>query len=412
MDKHQLDRQVTFSDYGLDSILSLRFVEGINHALGITLNASELFNHSTIGQLTQFVRERFAGELTAVHQSFQAHGKERQPNNGESSELRWPVGEEEPSKKNFEVKKPALDKGIAIIGISGQFPDAANVEQFWENLKVGKDAVHELPVDRLDLAKDYCSEKQDGKSYCKWGGILEGRAYFDPLFFEISPKEATLMNPSQRLFLQESYQALEDAGYAGDTPPDQLCGVYVGCEPSGYYHASFTGASEAIVASRLPYFLNLQGPALVVNSGCSSSAVAIHLACEGLRHKEIHLAVAGGVFAMLDSKLLTYTSSIEMLSRKGRCHTFDDSADGTILAEAVGVVVLKGLDQALAAGDHFYGVIKASGINQDGRSNGITAPNGLAQEDLIKSVYQAYGINPNHISYMEAHGTGRNWVIL
>ncbi|PON19220.1 hypothetical protein C2W62_03870, partial [Candidatus Entotheonella serta] len=168
----------------------------------------------------------------------------------------------------------------------------------------------------------------------------------------------------------------------------------------------FTGASEAIVASRISYFLNLQGPALVINSGCSSSLVAIHLACESLRHGENDIALAGGVFTNLNNELLVCLSSIEMLSFSGKCHAFDEAANGTVLCEGVSVLVLKRLQDALDDGDVIYGVIKGSGMNQDGRSNGLTAPNGLAQENLIKRIYQDYNIDASKISYIEAHGTG------
>src|SRR5262249_28144965 len=151
-------------------------------------------------------------------------------------------------------------------------------------------------------------------------------------------------------------------------------------EPFDYESASFTGSSEAIIASRLSYFLNLKGPAYVVNTGCSSSASAIHLACESLRREECSLAVTGGVFALLDTRGLVTLSAIEMLSVSGRCRTFDASCDGTAISEGVAIVVLKRLEEAVADRDSIYGVIKASGVNQDGASNGITAPSGLAQE--------------------------------
>ncbi|MEB3232892.1 MAG: SDR family NAD(P)-dependent oxidoreductase, partial [Leptolyngbyaceae bacterium] len=217
---------------------------------------------------------------------------------------------------------------------------------------------------------------------------------------------AASMNPAQRVFLQEAYHALEDAGLVNDKLSELHCGVYVGCEPNGYTNQGFTGSSDAIVASRISYFLNLQGPAIVINSGCSSSLVAIHLACESLRHGENDIALAGGISTNLNSELLACLSSIEMLSFSGQCRTFDAAADGTILSEGVSVVVLKRLEDALKDGDLIYGVIKGSGTNQDGKSNGITAPSGLAQEKLIQRIYQDYNIDASQISYIEAHGTG------
>ncbi|BBB92538.1 MAG TPA: SDR family NAD(P)-dependent oxidoreductase [Methylomusa anaerophila] len=285
---------------------------------------------------------------------------------------------------------------IAIIGISGQFPDANDVNEFWNNLTTKHSAIQELPSNYL---RNVTGE------YYKWGGILKERNCFDPLFFNISPREAESMNPHQRLILQESWKALEDAGYNPRRFANMPVGIFIGAEPTGYIHESFTGASDAIIASRLSYYLDLKGAAMVVNTGCSSSALAIHLACESLRSKESSLAIAGGVFAKLDPSGLLRLSQIGMLSPTGSCNAFDESADGTVLAEGVGIVVLKRLEEAIADSDHIYGVIKGSGVNQDGASNGITAPNGIAQEQLITSVYKRFNINPEDISYIEAHGT-------
>ena len=214
------------------------------------------------------------------------------------------------------------------------------------------------------------------------------------------------MSPHQRLILQESWKSLEDAGYNPRAWPETQVGVFVGAEPTGYCTETFTGASDAIVASRLSYFLNLKGPAIVVNTACSSSGVAIHLACESLRNGESSLALAGGVFAAMAQGMLIGLAQTDMLSPSG-CATRFDRAGGRH-------GVLRGgrdgraetAEEAIADGDPIYGVIVASGVNQDGASNGITAPNGLAQEELITDVYRRFGIDPEGISYVEAHGTG------
>ncbi|MFC0711826.1 SDR family NAD(P)-dependent oxidoreductase [Azorhizophilus paspali] len=295
---------------------------------------------------------------------------------------------------------------IAVIGMAGQFPAADNVDRFWRNLSTGVDGVVELGERYLAPQRSYSPERQPGKTYCKWGGILEQRDDFDPLFFNISPRDAESMNPHQRLILQESWKALEDAGYNPKSFQGQSVGIFVGAEPTGYFHETFIGASDAIIASRLSYFLDFKGPALVVNTGCSSSASAIHLACESLRNREANLTLAGGVFATLSEQSLISLSQMDMLSPTGRCHTFDSRSDGIVLSEAVGMVTLKRLPEAIADGDPIYGVICASGINQDGASNGITAPSGQAQERLISELYRRFDINPRQISYVEAHGTG------
>lgn len=294
---------------------------------------------------------------------------------------------------------------IAVIGMAGQFPGADSVAGFWHNLEQGLDGVAELGERYLDRRR-YSPERQPGKTYCKWGGTLEHRDDFDPLFFNISPREAESMNPHQRLILQEGWKALEDAGYDPRSLRNRAVGLYVGAEPTGYFHETFIGASDAIIASRLAYVLDFKGPALVVNTGCSSSAVAIHLACESLRTREADMALAGGVFASLGERSLVSLAQMDMLSPSGRCHTFDQRSDGIVLSEAVGMLVLKRLPDALADGDPIHGVICASGMNQDGASNGITAPSGQAQERLIGEVYRRFGIDPRRIGYVEAHGTG------
>ena len=284
---------------------------------------------------------------------------------------------------------------MAIIGMAGQFPDAGDVETFWRNLVTGHDAVH-----------PYSPPGHVSTPTSQWAGIIAERDCFDPLFFNIAPREALSMSLHQRLVLLESWKALEDAGYNPKDLAEAQVGMFIGAEPTGYFYETFTGASDALIASRLSYILNLSGPALVVNTACSSSATAIHLACESLRRGESSIALAGGVAAPMDYATLLRLREVGMLSPHGRCSPFDASGDGTVLSEGVGIVVLKRLREAVADGDHIYGVILASGVNQDGASNGITAPNGQAQERLVTSVYRRYGINPEDITYIEAHGTG------
>ena len=374
IDREAIELDVAFSDYGVDSILGVGFVQQVNKALALSLGTTVLFDHSTVARLTR--------HIGAEHRPVVA--SRREP-------VLAPV--------------PLSTDGIAVIGMSGQFPGARNVEEFWRNMVGDVDPVVELPERYLER-QAFSPQKQPGKSYCKWGGILETRDCFDPMFFNISPREAESMNPHQRLILLESWKALEDAGYNPKSLARSRTGIFVGCEPSAYVHETFTGASDAIVASRLSYFLDLTGPAFVVNTGCSSSGVALHLACEALRNNEADLALAGGAFAVMGQTILVGLSQTEMLSRGGRCRSFDADADGMVMSEGVGMVALKRLDQALADGDAIHGVIRASGTNQDGASNGITAPSGTAQQQLIADVYRRHGIDPERISYVEAHGTG------
>ncbi len=225
-------------------------------------------------------------------------------------------------------------------------------------------------------------------------------------------REAEAMSPQQRVFLEQAWNALENAGYGRRSLAGRRCGVFVGAAPDGYGvqdtdSLSSLGGSLAILSARISYLLDLKGPSLPLDTACSSSLVAVHLACQSLLAGDCDMALAGGVsILMTDGRLHSFLDDAGMLSPTGRCHTFDAAADGFVPGEGVGVVVLKRLDAALADGDAVLGVIKASGINQDGRSSGITAPNGPAQTALELAVYARAGVSPDAIGLVEAHGTG------
>ncbi|MGZ5558019.1 MAG: SDR family NAD(P)-dependent oxidoreductase [Methylobacter sp.] len=390
----KIDPNLAFAEYGMDSILGVRFVNQLNQRLNIRLNTAIIFEHSSLARLGNYVIKRYRDEI-------EAQAGARQETHASGTQQAAPM----PEQTCRPLSAPAT-ADIAVIGMSGKFPGAEHVEAFWNNLIQGLDGVEEYPAQYLDQANYFSAIKQAGKSYCKSGGILAERNCFDPQFFGLSPREAHSMNPHQRLVMQEGWKALEDAGYDPNALSGSKTAIFIGAEPTGYFHGSFTGSSDALIASRLSYHLNLSGPALVVNTGCSSSGVAIHLACESLRNGESDLALAGGVNACMNQDALINLSAADMLSSRGACATFDASADGTIISEGIGMVVLKRLQDAIADGDSIDGVICASGINQDGASNGITAPNGLAQEQLIADVYRKFNIDPADITYIEAHGTG------
>ncbi|MBD3317201.1 MAG: methyltransferase, partial [Chitinivibrionales bacterium] len=416
--RNTIDMETAFADYGIDSILGAGFIDQINAALCIDLNTAVLFEHASIIKLRDHITNTYSeriNESVINHHLSKKYAKEEitKADNalGKHSTAISPSSRRIFSRsKTTQVMKNGQcwkgDDDIAVVGMSGMFPKADNVRRFWRNLVQGVDGIQELPANYLNREKYFATEKTPGKTRCKWGGILSERDCFDPLFFNISPRDAESMNPHQRLVLQESWKAIEDAGYNPRALSDTHTGIFIGAEPTGYRGKTFTGYSEAIVASRLSYALDLRGPAFVVNTGCSSSGVAIHLACESLRKKETDMSLAGGINACMDHNVQIRLDEIEMISPSGRCFTFDEAGDGTIISEGVGIIVLKRLDDAIAAGDTIYGIICGSGTNQDGASNGITAPNGAAQEELIKKVYKTYNINPENISYVEAHGTG------
>jgi acyl transferase domain-containing protein/non-ribosomal peptide synthetase component F/acyl carrier protein len=298
---------------------------------------------------------------------------------------------------------------IAIVGMSGRFASASSTEELWRALAAGENLVHK--VTRWDIP-GHAGMPQDGM--CEYGGLLNEIDCFDSLFFNISGAEARYMDPQQRFFLEESWHALEDAGYAGLGVAGRRCGVYLGCA-NGDYHTlfgpeappqAFWGNAGSIIPARIAYYLDLKGPAVAIDTACSSSLVAIHMACQSLRTGDTDLALAGGVFITCTPSYYRAATRAGMLSPKGACHTFDARADGFVPGEGVGVLVLKRLSKALADGDHIHGVIAASGTNQDGHTNGITAPSALSQERLEREVYDKFGIDPRSIHFVEAHGTG------
>lgn len=403
-----IETDMAFSDYGIDSILGVNFIDQINERCGISLNTAIIFEYASVERLSRYVVGTCGSQIEAGRLADTASVPDDDDtlfDEVEEGDEQAPVAEEaDAGAPAWHERKPASE--IAIIGMSGKFPKADNVEQFWRNLIEGVDGVDVLPPHYLDQASAFSTVKQKGKTRCKWAGILADRDCFDPLFFNISPKEAESMNPHQRLVMQEGWNALEDAGYNPKALSGSQTAIFIGAEPAGYIGDTFTGLSDAIIASRLSYAMNFNGPAFVVNTGCSSSAVAIHLGCESLRNGESEIVLAGGVNACLHQDIMVRLDQIDMLSPSGRCFTFDKAGDGTIISEGVAMIVLKRLEDAVAARDHIYATICGSGMNQDGASNGITAPNGAAQEQLIVSVYDRFGIDPEKISYVEAHGTG------
>ena len=300
---------------------------------------------------------------------------------------------------------------IAIIGMSGRFPGARNIDELWRILVTGQDMVQEIPAERFDWRQYYGDPNEPGKTNCKWCGCLPGVSEFEPLFFEISPKEAETMDPRQRLLLQESWRALEDAGYGSKQIQANKIGMFVGVEPGDYQllthgEGDVTSSSDAVLASRLAYFLNLNGPVLAVNTACSSGLAAAHQAILSLHSGECDTAIAAGVSLLLTPGPFIGMSQAGMLSGDGKCHTFDSSANGLVPGEAVAVVVLKRLSRAEADGDPIYAVIQGSGMNYDGKTNGITAPSGVSQTALLKTVYDQSRVNPEEIELIITHGTG------
>ncbi|WP_067499144.1 SDR family NAD(P)-dependent oxidoreductase, partial [Actinoplanes sp. TFC3] len=383
LDRSEFAAGDSFRDYGVDSILAVELVQDLNRELGIDLATTDLFDHTSVDALADYVAATYPAVTTAT----------TAPAAIEATPEPEPVSGHEP---------------IAIIGMSGRYGRAQDTAQLWQHLAAGEEIVG--PITRWDLSRHHAA----GEPFCNAAAMLDDVDLFDPLFFAISGVEATFMDPQQRLVLEESWKALEDAGRAGAGIRDQAVGIYIGTQVSDYLTASHPdlpaqamwGNAEAVIPARVSYYLNLRGPAVAVDTACSGSLVAIHLAAQALRSGEITMALAGGVSVQCAPDYYLAAEKAGMLSPTGHCHTFDNRADGFVPGEGVGVVVLKLLRDAIADGDHVHGVIRASGLNQDGTSNGITAPSARSQERLIRDVYDTAGVNPEQIQLVEAHGTG------
>ncbi|MFJ3582077.1 amino acid adenylation domain-containing protein [Streptomyces sp. NPDC090127] len=318
------------------------------------------------------------------------------------------------------VAVPAGTEKIAIIGIGCRFPGGANDHRgFWRNLVEGKDCITPTPPDRYDVASLGSRDtSKPGRLVGGRGGYIDGFDEFDPEFFGISPREAHSMDPQQRKLLEVSWEALEDGGQKPAELAGRDVGVFVGAFTLDYKILQFadlrfdtlgahtaTGTMMTMVSNRLSHCFDFRGPSLSVDSACSSSLVAVHLACESLRRGESSLALAGGTLLHLTPQYTIAETKGGFLSPKGRSRTFDADADGYVRAEGVGIVVLKRLRDALRDGDRIHAVVTETGVNQDGRTNGITVPSADAQVALIEQVCARAGITPGDLQYVEAHGT-------
>ena len=311
---------------------------------------------------------------------------------------------------------------IAVIGMACRFPGGAtSVEAYWELLRNGRDAIVGTPPDRGKRAGFCASEVGTNCDHRRHGGFLDDVAGFDPLFFGISPREAALIDPQQRLLLEVCWEALENASIPPEKSRGSATGLFVGMSTDDYSRKTLMsgemaridgsvalGCSRSLAPGRVAYCLGLQGPVLQLDTSCSSSLVAVHLACQSLRNAECDVALAGGVNLMLTPENTIALRRMNVLAPDGKCKTFDASANGYVRSEGAGIVVLKRLSAAQADGDRIFASITGSAINHDGQSNGLTAPNGEAQQRVVECALQNAGCTYEDIQFIEAHGTGTN----
>ena len=317
--------------------------------------------------------------------------------------------------QELDDRSASIVKDIAVIGMAGRFPKAESLAAFWDLLVNGEDCIGPYPMDRQRYVNPYVAGElgiaADQIEYYD-GGYLSRIFDFDAESFHIAPGEAKVIDPQQRILLQEAAKALLDAGYTREQVNGSSTGVYIGCSQSDYGRlipvtepSAVAGNLASILASRISYFYNFTGPSLVIDTSCSSSLVALVQACRDLYEGRIHMAVVGGVnLNLFPVKLDTYGVRTE--APDCRCKAFDEMADGIGSGEGCGVVILKTLTLAKAQNNRIYAVVKGASVNNDGKTSGITVPNPIAQQNLIMSAWKDAGIRPDDVSYIEAHGTG------
>ncbi|KAK8101457.1 polyketide synthase [Apiospora kogelbergensis] len=385
-----------FFQIGGDSVRIVRAQVALQKLLGHPVSTAKLFEHHTIQTLAAYLEST---RPNGMHNSSELNVFER----------------------GLRKREEEGDQDIAIVSMACRLPGGvATPEDFWELLEKGVDAIQDVPKDRWDADALYDPDPLvPGTSYCRRGGFLDSIDSFDASFFGITPREASTLDPQQRLMLETSWEALERAGYTLEQLRGSPTGVFIGVsttaanvgsaaadgDPASLDGYVSTGLAGGTMSGRVAYSFGLEGPAMTVDTACSASLVATHLACAALRRGECDLALAGGVALLLTPALHIEFSRLRGLSPDGRCRAFAEDTGGMGLGEGAAAVALKRLSDARRDGDFVHAVIRASAVNHGGRGPSLTTPSGPAQRRLIRTALAQAALQPDQIDYVEAHGT-------
>lgn len=406
-----------FSVLGVDSVLLAAMATQIEKWLSVPFSADILLDHTSLVALADYLQRDLSVALDNVFTCEPMAIAVNPVNAVKHEPAAEPIVEFINSKPfrtqiNFPVQGGAPES-IAIVGMGAIFPGANDIHAYWDNLSSGHSAIGEVPSSRWDIQTIFNPTGNPGESISKWGGFVEGVEYFSPSQFGLPDEIGADADPLLRLAMRATDAALRDAGISVDAINGGNVGVFMGSRVSTYAERiprygrnTILGTAQNFIAAHISHWLNLRGPALVLDSACSSSLLSIHLACQSLRDGECDIALAGGSEYLLDETPYQMLSQAKALSPTGKCRTFDADADGFVPGEGAGVVVLKKLSQALIDGDRIYALVNGSAVNNDGRTMGVTTPNPEAQQDVIRKALAKAGFSADDIGYVEAHGTG------
>lgn len=402
-----------FGQLGLDSIAMTELSSELSNKLQVSITPVVFFENPSVVELSSFLYRTYKSNLTKIlsHSSLSNVNEINVRNND-----RKLISKVIPKEKvdNFD----ANNKDIAIIGMSCSFPMADNIEEYWENLISGRNCISEVPKNRWDW-KEYYGDplKEKNKTRINKAGFINDIDKFDPMFFGISPKEATYMDPVQRLLMMHIWKAIEDSGYTSEMLDGTSTGIFTAIASSGYTELhkkadvpieayTSTSISSSIAANRMSYLLNLHGPSEPMETACSSSLISLQRAMQCIYDGDCSMAIVGGINLFVEPSLFISFDKAGMLSPDAKCKTFSKFADGYARGEGVGAVVIKLLKDAEKDNDNILAVIKSASINHGGKANTFTSPNPEAQKNVIKSAYEKANIPVSSVSYIETHGTG------